>query len=114
MQSMVIMTERLVNIDESAALGMLIRIQVCHATPERQVLRELDVPVGTSLHDGIKRSGLLEEMHEIDLSCWRVGIYGKLKTLGTVLRDRDRIEIYRPLIADPMESRRKRADKKFR
>ena len=91
-----------------------IRIQVCYATPTIQVLKELSVPAGTLLHDGIKRSGLLEEIREIDLSCWRVGIYGKLKTLDTVLRDRDRIEIYRPLIADPMESRRKRADKKAR
>ncbi|WP_211470474.1 RnfH family protein [Collimonas humicola] len=92
----------------------LIRIQVCYATPSIQALKELSVPAGTLLHDGIKRSGLLEEIREIDLSCWRVGIYGKLKTLDTVLRDRDRIEIYRPLIADPMESRRKRADKKAR
>ncbi len=91
-----------------------IRIQVCYATPSIQALKELSVPAGTLLHDGIKRSGLLEEIREIDLSCWRVGIYGKLKALDTVLRDRDRIEIYRPLIADPMESRRKRADKKAR
>ena len=98
----------------SDVAGQPIRIQVCYATPELQVVRELEVPAGTLLHDGIKRSGLLQEMREIDLSCWRVGIYGKLKTLDTVLRDHDRIEIYRPLIADPMESRRKRADKKAR
>ncbi|MFJ2988369.1 RnfH family protein [Collimonas sp. NPDC087041] len=98
----------------SDVVGQPIRIQVCYATPELQVVRELEVPAGTLLHDGIKRSGLLQEMREIDLSCWRVGIYGKLKTLDTVLREHDRIEIYRPLIADPMESRRKRADKKAR
>ncbi|MEO6921200.1 MAG: RnfH family protein [Collimonas sp.] len=94
--------------------GQMIQIQVCYATPAIQALKKLSVPAGTLLHDGIKRSGLLEQMREIDLSCWRVGIYGKLKTLDTVLRDQDRIEIYRPLIADPMESRRKRADKKAR
>lgn len=91
-----------------------IQIQVCYASPGVQALKQLSVPAGTLLHDGIRRSGLLEEIREIDLSCWRVGIYGKLKTLDTVLRDQDRVEIYRPLIADPMESRRKRADKKAR
>ncbi|MFC5475228.1 RnfH family protein [Paraherbaspirillum soli] len=88
-----------------------LRIQVCYATPTIQIVKDLTVPPGTLLHDAIKRSGLLEEIREIDLSCWRVGIFGKLKTLDTVLRDQDRIEIYRPLIADPMESRRKRAKK---
>jgi putative ubiquitin-RnfH superfamily antitoxin RatB of RatAB toxin-antitoxin module len=86
-----------------------IRIQVCYATPTSQPIRALTVPQGTSLHDAIKRSGLLEECKEIDLSCCRVGIFGKLKTLDTVVRDRDRIEIYRALSADPMDSRRKRA-----
>ena len=86
-----------------------IRIQVCYATPASQPLRTLTVAQGTTLHEAIKRSGLLEEFNEIDLSCCRVGIFGKLKTLDTVVRDRDRIEIYRPLIADPMDSRRKRA-----
>ncbi|AMP00922.1 rnfH Ubiquitin family protein [Collimonas arenae] len=108
------MTEAAANNDGGVTTLSAIRIQVCYATPELQVLRELEVPAGTLLHEGIKRSGLLQEMREIDLTCWRVGIYGKLKTLDTVLRDRDRIEIYRPLIADPMESRRKRADKKSR
>jgi len=98
----------------SAGTEQFIRIQICYASPAVQVLRELSVPAGTLLHDGIKRSGLLEEMREIDLSCWRVGVFGKLKELDTVLRDQDRIEIYRPLIANPMESRRKRADKKAR
>jgi len=108
------MSEMTTTNDGSDVADQPIRIQVCYATPELQVVRELEVPAGTLLHDGIKRSGLLQEMREIDLSCWRVGIYGKLKTLDTVLRDHDRIEIYRPLIADPMESRRKRADKKAR
>ncbi|HWW03863.1 RnfH family protein [Collimonas sp.] len=108
------MTDKAMTKDDSAvaATERTIRIQVCYVTPEVQALRQLSVPVGTLLHDGIKRSGLLEEIREIDLSCWRVGIFGKLKTLDTVLRDQDRIEIYRPLIADPMESRRKRADKR--
>jgi putative ubiquitin-RnfH superfamily antitoxin RatB of RatAB toxin-antitoxin module len=90
-----------------------VRVQVCFAKPDVQLLRELKVPAGTSLQDAIRQSGILQDA-QIDLAACRVGIYGKLKTPDTVLRDRDRVEIYRPLIADPMESRRKRAEKKER
>ena len=88
-----------------------IRVQVCYGTSTSQLIRTLTVPQGTLLHEAIIRSGLLEECNEIDLSCCRVGIFGKLKTLETVVRDLDRIEIYRGLTADPMDSRRKRAVK---
>lgn len=96
------------------ASDQVIHIQVCYVTPVLQVLRNLRVPQGTLLSEGVKLSGLLEEIREIDLNCCRVGIFGKLKALDTVLRDLDRIEIYRPLIANPMESRRKRANKALR
>jgi putative ubiquitin-RnfH superfamily antitoxin RatB of RatAB toxin-antitoxin module len=89
-----------------------IRVQVCFAQPDRQILRDLTVPSGTTVAEAIRRSALLSDAPEIDLTACRVGIYGKLKALDTVLRDRDRVEIYRPLIADPKESRRKRAEKK--
>ena len=89
-----------------------VAVQVCYATPERQILRDLRVPAGTSLHQAIKLSGVIEEAPEIDLSVWRVGIHGKLKALDTVLRELDRVEIYRPLTADPMEARRRRAEKR--
>jgi putative ubiquitin-RnfH superfamily antitoxin RatB of RatAB toxin-antitoxin module len=95
--------------DESAAH---IRVQVCFARPDTVLLRELEVPAGTTLQDAIRQSGLLQHAGGIDMAACRAGIYGKLKTPDTVLRDRDRVEIYRPLIADPMESRRKRAEKK--
>ncbi len=89
-----------------------LQVQVCYAKPEMQWLRDLIVPAGTTLHQAIKQSGVLQNLPEIDLTVCRVGIHGKLKTLDTVLRERDRIEIYRPLIADPKESRRKRAAKR--
>ena len=89
-----------------------LHVQVCYATPERQILLDLSVPEGTSLQDAIVQSGMLTQVPEIDLRVSRVGIYGKQKTLDTVLREHDRVEIYRPLIADPKESRRKRAEKK--
>lgn len=88
------------------------RIQVCYATPERQWLLPLKVGEGTTLHQAIRASGILDEAPEIDLSVWRVGIFGKLKALDTVLRQDDRVEIYRPLTADPMQSRRRRAAKR--
>jgi putative ubiquitin-RnfH superfamily antitoxin RatB of RatAB toxin-antitoxin module len=89
-----------------------LQVQVCYATPERQILLDLSVPEGTSLQDAITQSGILSQAPEIDLGLSRVGIFGKLRALDTVLRAQDRIEIYRPLIADPKESRRKRAEKK--
>ena len=95
-----------------ADTGDEIQIQVCYATPERQVLRVISVPLGTSVHRAIQHSGLLQSEPAIDLSVLRVGIFGKLKALDTLLSAGDRVEIYWPLIADPKESRRKRADKK--
>lgn len=89
-----------------------IRIEICYARPDLQILRELKVPAGTKLKAAIEASGVLDDVPEIDLATSRVGIYGKLKALDAVLRDHDRVEIYRPLIADPKESRRKRAVKK--
>jgi putative ubiquitin-RnfH superfamily antitoxin RatB of RatAB toxin-antitoxin module len=89
-----------------------IQVQICYAQPGVQILRDLTMPEGSTLHDAVKQSGILQELPEIDLTACRVGIFGKLKDLDTVLRDRDRVEIYRPLIADPKESRRMRAEKK--
>jgi putative ubiquitin-RnfH superfamily antitoxin RatB of RatAB toxin-antitoxin module len=89
-----------------------LQVQVCYATPERQILLDLSVPEGASVQDAIVRSGILNQAPEIDLGLSRVGIYGKLRTLDAVVRAHDRIEIYRPLVADPKESRRKRAEKK--
>lgn len=89
-----------------------IRVQVCFARPDGQWLREVDLPDRSSLQAAIEKSGLLREIKEMDLATMKVGVYGKLKTLETPLRDGDRVEIYRPLIADPKESRRRRAVKK--
>ncbi|CAN5383029.1 RnfH family protein [soil metagenome] len=86
-------------------------VQVCYALPGKQVLIDIAVPAKTTIHRAILQSGILSQVPEIDLTVLRVGIFGKLKTLETELRDRDRIEIYRPLKADPKESRRKRVEK---
>lgn len=90
-----------------------LQVQVCYAKPGITLLRDVSVPPGATVQAAIVQSGILDAMPEIDLSTCRVGIYAKLKTLETVLREGDRIEIYRPLLADPKESRRRRADKKI-
>jgi putative ubiquitin-RnfH superfamily antitoxin RatB of RatAB toxin-antitoxin module len=72
----------------------------------------MKVEQGTTIGQAIEASGVLEQYPEINLVTQPVGIYAKKKTLDTVLRERDRIEIYRPLVADPKDSRRRRAAKK--
>lgn len=84
-------------------------VQVCYARPDAQLLRELNVCAGATVQAAIEQSGLLQEATEIDLKIFRVGVHGKLKSLDSAVREHDRIEIYRPLIADPKESRRRRA-----
>jgi len=70
------------------------------------------VAPGTTIGQAIEQSGVLAEFPEINLVTQPVGIYARKKTLDTVLRERDRIEIYRPLVADPKDSRRRRAAKR--
>ena len=92
--------------------GGAITVQVCYATALREYLHELTVGQGCTIEQAIRLSGVLDAIPGIDLAAQPVGLYGKKKPLDTVLRARDRIEIYRPLVADPKESRRKRAEKK--
>ena len=84
-------------------------IEVVYARSDIQVLIPLEVEEGTTLRSAIERSGVLERFPEIELEKSKVGIFGKLSKLDAVLRARDRVEIYRPLIADPKEVRKKRA-----
>jgi putative ubiquitin-RnfH superfamily antitoxin RatB of RatAB toxin-antitoxin module len=87
-----------------------INVEVIYALPQEQVLLKLQVPQGSTVQDAIQLSGVLEKHPEIDLLKNKLGIFGKLTRVDTPLRDKDRIEIYRPLIADPKEIRRKRAE----
>jgi putative ubiquitin-RnfH superfamily antitoxin RatB of RatAB toxin-antitoxin module len=86
-----------------------IAVEVAYAKPEEQLILALQVPVGTSLREAVERSGVLERFPEIDPDTMKVGIFGKLKKSSQELRAGDRIEIYRPLIADPKEVRKQRA-----
>lgn len=87
-----------------------INIEVVYALPYEQNLLQLQVPEGTTVAAAVEQSGLLEKYPEIDLGKNKLGIFGKLTKKDTELRDRDRVEIYRPLIADPKEIRRQRAE----
>jgi putative ubiquitin-RnfH superfamily antitoxin RatB of RatAB toxin-antitoxin module len=89
-----------------------LQVYVVYATPQSEFIRPLRVGPGTTIGQAIEASGVLASFPEINLVTQPVGIYGKKKTLETELRDRDRIEIYRALVADPKDSRRKRAAKK--
>jgi putative ubiquitin-RnfH superfamily antitoxin RatB of RatAB toxin-antitoxin module len=93
-------------------MAELLQVYVCYATPSREYLHPMLVAPGTTIAQAIGQSGVLAEFPEIDLAQQPVGIYAKKKALDTVLRERDRIEIYRPLVADPKDSRRRRAAKK--
>ena len=84
-----------------------LRVEVVYALPGRQILRTLLRPEGSRVGDAVRASGLLEEFPEIDPE--RAGIYGRIVPAGAVLSDRDRVELYRPLSADPQEGRRRRA-----
>lgn len=87
----------------------MIRVQVCYALPADAFLAELSVAAGTTLEQAVRSSGVLQRHPSIDLATQKLGIFGKLKPADTVLRDGDRVEIYRPLLADPKETRRRRA-----
>lgn len=87
-----------------------IYIEIAYALQKEQDLLKRQIASGTTAEQAIRDSGLLEKHPEIDLGKNKIGIFGKLAKLDTVLRDKDRIEIYRPLIADPKEVRKKRAE----
>jgi putative ubiquitin-RnfH superfamily antitoxin RatB of RatAB toxin-antitoxin module len=87
-----------------------ITVEVVYALPDEQTLLKQQVVAGATVAEAIEASGILQKYPQIDLAANKLGIFGKLVKADSVLRDRDRIEIYRPLIADPKEVRRKRAE----
>ena len=89
-----------------------ILVEIAYALPEEQVIISIKVPTIFNVQQAIEKSGIQKKFPSIDLSKNKVGIFGKKTTLDHTLNDRDRIEIYRPLILDPKEMRRKRAAKK--
>lgn len=91
-----------------------VRVEVAYAAPDRQVVKILMLPIGSRVEAAIRASGLLAEFPEIDLAANRVGVFGELVGLDTELQGGERVEIYRPLLADPKQARRRRAETRTR
>lgn len=91
----------------------MVEIEVVYAAEDRQVLLAVTVPAGTQLRAAVQASGIAVQFPELDLADCPLGIFGKVVTDADVrpVQDGDRIEIYRPLLADPKEVRRLRAAK---
>jgi putative ubiquitin-RnfH superfamily antitoxin RatB of RatAB toxin-antitoxin module len=90
--------------------SQMIHVEVVYALPhEQRVITEV-VDKGLTVEEIIKQSGILEMYPEIDLGKNKVGVFSRNVKLDAKVRDKDRIEIYRPLLADPKEIRRKRAE----
>ena len=87
----------------------LIEVEVAYALPRTQTVVTLKVPAGTTVKEAIARSDIAAQPAGGDWDTVAVGIWGKRASLATVLHEHDRVEIYRPLIADPKQARRKRA-----
>jgi hypothetical protein len=87
-----------------------IQVEVVYALPHDQRVIALVVEEHTTVEEIIMRSGIIENYPEIDLTKNKVGVFGRNVKLDATVRNKDRIEIYRPLIADPKEIRRKRAE----
>jgi len=95
---------------ETERIDRGIDVEVAYATPERQLLLQVSVPEGCTLSEAIERSGILDKWPEIEVDPGMVGIFGRKMPPDKILREGDRVEIYRALIADPKEARRRRAE----
>jgi putative ubiquitin-RnfH superfamily antitoxin RatB of RatAB toxin-antitoxin module len=84
-------------------------IEVAYATPEKQVLLKIEAPEGCTVEEAIERSEIQSEFPGMEIDPDAVGIFSRKVSLQHVLRPGDRVEIYRPLIADPKEMRKQRA-----
>ena len=86
-----------------------IRVEVAYARPDEQAVIPVDVPADATLEQAIGLSRIRERFPEIELDSAKVGVFGKLSSLSATLHPGDRVEIYRPLIADPKAVRKQRA-----
>ena len=86
-----------------------ITVEVAYALPHRQVFVEVELPLGATALEAAQRSGIAGKFDGVDLDNGTLGIFGHIVAPSQVLRDGDRVEIYRPLIADPKEVRKARA-----
>ncbi len=87
----------------------MINVTVAYCLPTAAHVIDVRVALGSTIAEVIRQSHILERCPEINLEVNQVGIFNKLRAPGTQVREGDRIEIYRPLIADPKTARRRRA-----
>jgi putative ubiquitin-RnfH superfamily antitoxin RatB of RatAB toxin-antitoxin module len=84
-------------------------VEVVLAMPDRQELVALKITAGSTVAEAISQSKIVEQFEDFELDLGKVGIFGKKTSPDQVLREGDRVELYRPLLADPKEVRRQRA-----
>jgi len=83
-------------------------VGICYAEADRQLWMRLEIPDGSTIEHAIQVSGVLKQFPEIDLKTQKVGIFGKIAKLDTLVQDGDRVEIYRQITADPNQVKRRR------
>ncbi|MEE9356451.1 MAG: RnfH family protein [Methylococcaceae bacterium] len=88
----------------------MIEIEVAYATPQKQTILAVDVAESTTVKEAIDQSDILQRFPEINLAQQKVGIFSSICSLEKVVEANDRVEIYRPLLIDPKEARRNRAE----
>jgi putative ubiquitin-RnfH superfamily antitoxin RatB of RatAB toxin-antitoxin module len=93
-----------------ARTGDTITVEVAYGLPSRQVLLTVEIPPGATVRDAIAASGIENELPDLEVDADRVGVFGQKVALDHTLESGDRVEIYRPLLIDPKEARRARAD----
>lgn len=89
----------------------VIELEVAFAKPDKQIIVTIQLEKACSVQQAIDESGILQEYPEIDLTKLKVGIFGKVCDLERIVKAGDRVEIYRPLLQNPMDARRNRAVK---
>lgn len=92
----------------------MIQVEVVYALPEKQLIMPVSVKQGTTMFDVVAQSGIADKFDELDIDAMPMGVFGKAerKPKERVMEDGERVELYRPLIADPKEVRKKRAAEK--
>lgn len=98
--------------DHASENAQTMHIEVIFALPDEQLVITVELPEQATVDDAIRQSKIMEKYPEIDLDLNKTGIFGKPAKRDAVLHPGDRVEIYRPLIADPKEMRKQRAKKK--
>jgi hypothetical protein len=83
------------------------KVGVVYGTPRRQLVLKVELPDGATVRDALTRSGLLERAPEIDLTTFKVGVWGKIVALNAVLEPDARVEVYRPITADAATVKRR-------